>query len=306
MNSISEGTRRGLIDELRLTNVDWSGRLGEADFLGRVFDLSGLPSRDYRYADMLGDIRQHRERNSDWPDDWFYDDSRLNLLRCPDDLLLRVLCEMVHPIVRSDQRDAEQLVRLFNRHLDSDGYEIAPGTTILGRTVFVAKLRSHSPEVISTEVRRVADILSSEQVFAQITRMETSIQSDPALAIGSAKEFVETLCKGILTNKGETLLGSETLPQLVKRVRRVLGLEVDGTTADTIRRTLSALASLTQGIAELRGQLGSGHGHHPSASQPTPSVARLAVGTATTLGVFLFDQYQQSLAPTQGKGGNET
>lgn len=295
-NAITEVTRRGLFDELRIANVNWSGRLGESDFLGRLFDLTALPSRDNRYSDMAGDIFQHRERNWDWQDDWVFDDSRLNLLRCDDEVLLRFLCEMVHPIVRSDEAEATQLVEMFNRHLGVDGFEIVQRTTISGKPIFAARARGQSPPAITGEVRRIADALSSDQIFAQITRMETSVATDPALAIGSAKEFVETLCKGILTAKGEALAGNETLPQLVKRVRGVLGLEIDGATADTIKRTLSALATLTQGIAELRGQLGSGHGHHPSANRPDPSVARLAVGTATTLGVFLFDQYQESLA----------
>jgi len=298
MNAISEVTRRGLFDELRMTQVNWSGRLGESDFLGRVFDLTSLPSRDHRYSDMAGDIFQHRERNLDWPDDWVFDDSRLNLLRCDDEVLLRFLCEIIHPIVRSDEKQAQQLVETFNRHLAVDGFEIVPRTMISGRAVYAARARGNTPAAITSDVRRVANALSSDQVFAQITRIETSITADPALAIGSAKEFVETLCKGILTAKGEVLLGSETLPQLVKRVRTVLGLELDGATGDTVKRMLSALATLTQGVAELRGQLGSGHGHHPSTAQPSPTVARLAVGAATTLGVFLFDLYEND--PSRG------
>lgn len=89
------------------------------------------------------------------------------------------------------------------------------------------------------------------------------------------------------------LNGGETLPQLVKRTRGVLDLDTDAQTGDTVKRTLSALATITQGIAELRGQLGSGHGHHPSAPRPSPIVARLAVGSAITLGVFLYDVFRQ-------------
>lgn len=295
-NAVSEVTRRGLFDEMRLANVPWSGRLGESDFLGRVFDLTALPSRDHRYPDMAGDIFQHRERNYDWPEDWVFDDSRLNLLRGEDEVLLRFLCEMVHPIVRPEATEAQELVHMFNRHLAIDGFEITERTKISGKAIYAARERGVAPPPITDDVRRVANILSSDQIFAQITRMETSISADPALAIGSAKEFVETLCKGIITAYGETLLGGESLPQLVKRVRGLLDLEVGGGATDTVKRTLSGLATMTQGIAELRGQLGSGHGHHPAAGKPDPSVARLAVGTATTLGVFLFDQYQEALA----------
>lgn len=293
LNTITEVTRRGLFDELRLAAVNWAGRLGEADFVGRIFDLTLLPSQDHRVSGMASDIHMHRERFIDWPDDWVFDDARLNLLRAPDERFLRFLCEMVHPIVRPDAAEAMSLVGLFNRHLVADGFEIAPTTYVSGKPIYAGRPRFQSPQVMTVEGRRIADALASDQVAAQITRMEASIESDPALAIGSAKEFIETLCKGILVEKGEVLSGGETLPQLVKRTRSVLGLDTDAQASDTIKRTLSGLAAITQGVAELRGQLGSGHGHHPDAQRPTPIVARLAVGAAITLGVFLYDLFRQ-------------
>jgi hypothetical protein len=39
--------------------VNWSGRLGESDFLSRIFDLKNLPSYDHRQKNMAGDM--HRE-----------------------------------------------------------------------------------------------------------------------------------------------------------------------------------------------------------------------------------------------------
>ena len=293
-NAISEVSRRNLFDELRLSGVSWCGRLGEADFLGRVFDLGSLPSRDHRYADMAGDVVQHRERNHDWPEDWIFDDSRLNLLRGDDATLLRFLCEMVHPIVRDAGPDVDGLIATINRHLAADGFEIAPRSFVSGKAIYAGRKSIGAPAVVTARAKGLVDSLASDQVSAQITRMETSIEADPALAIGSAKEFVESLCKGILVSTGATLSGSETLPQLVKQVRGVLKLDTEGQTGDTLKRTLSALSGLTQGIAELRGQLGSGHGHHPSVATPDPSVARLAVGAATTLGVFLYEAFRNS------------
>jgi len=122
--------------------------------------------------------------------------------------------------------------------------------------------------------------------------METSAVSDPPLAIGTAKEFVETICKGILSERGIPLSGSEDIPKLVRMTREAIGLSVPTKTADTLHKTLSALATLTQGIAELRGQLGSGHGPHPKAPQAPPEVAWLEVRSAIALGVFLYETHR--------------
>jgi hypothetical protein len=64
-NQISELPRRDIFDALRLENVQWAGRLGETDFLSRVFDLTKLPSEDYRASNMLGDVSLHRENFHD-------------------------------------------------------------------------------------------------------------------------------------------------------------------------------------------------------------------------------------------------
>src|SRR4051794_23317281 len=109
MNKISEITRRDIFDHLSIRNLNWNGRLSESDFLTRVFELEALPSNDYRYSSMLGDIMMHREHFLDWGDNWIFDDSRLNLLRGPDETFLRLLCEMIHPIVRPNEVEVDEL-----------------------------------------------------------------------------------------------------------------------------------------------------------------------------------------------------
>jgi hypothetical protein len=292
-NAISEVTRRNLFDELRLERVDWSGRLSERDFLARLYDLNSMPSHDHRVSNMAADIAQHRERNDDWDGpDWVYNDSRLDLLRCADEGFLNFLCQIIHPIVRSDEKDVQRVAKIFNRHLAADGFEIVPQTYVSGRPIFVARARLHPIGYGTTPAKKIADDLSSEHITAQINRMESSAVSDPALAIGTAKEFVETVCKGILAERGVTLSGSEDIPKLVGMTREAINLTVQKRTDETLRKTLSSLATLTHGIAELRGQLGSGHGPHPKAPKPTPEVAWLAVRSAIALGVFLYETHR--------------
>lgn len=122
--------------------------------------------------------------------------------------------------------------------------------------------------------------------------MQDSIDKDPALAIGSAKEFVESLCKGILSTRKVPMTGNETLPSLVTMAREALGLRVNPKTDTTLKSALGALGTLTNSIAELRGQLGTGHGGTPDTAQPPVAVARLAVSVATALGVFLWEMHR--------------
>ena len=135
--TISEITRRNIFDALRLDNVQWAGRLSETEFLARLYNLDSIPSTDHRFHDVAGDIAQHRVSNpDDWPDDWVFTDSRFDLADGPDDLFLRFLCEMVHPLVRQDEQAVQSLVPMFNTHLAADGWEIVKCKEISNKPVF--------------------------------------------------------------------------------------------------------------------------------------------------------------------------
>ena len=88
--------------------------LDEVDFLGRLYDLDALPSTDTRFRAARGDIFQHRVANPfDWPDDWIFSDPRFGLAES-DDRLVRFLAEMLHPAVRTDLAEVEELRAFLN------------------------------------------------------------------------------------------------------------------------------------------------------------------------------------------------
>lgn len=198
---ISEVTRRAIFDHLQVARISWSGRMEEADFLQRIYDLRQIPSTDNRpafRANAALDIWQHRVNNSDWDDYWVFTDSRFNLLWGSDELFLRFLAEMIHPVVRPDQADVDRVAGLVNAELRRDGFELVATSHISGRPVFSARRVEEHAEGEVFAAREIGAQLSSEYVSAQISRMELGVQSDASLAIGTAKEFVETIAKLVL------------------------------------------------------------------------------------------------------------
>ena len=72
-----------------------------------------------------------------------------------------------------------------------------------------------------------------------------------------------------------------------------------------IRRMLSNLNQVSQGIAELRNLYGTGHGRDGRFIGLKPRHAKLAVGAAATLGTFLLETHlertaEDSVARTTG------
>jgi hypothetical protein len=116
---ISDITRRDLREVL--AKIKWWGRLGEPEFLQRLYALDDLPSLDPRYKTAEQDIYQHRINNEDWPNDWVFTDDRFGMGNGEDEELLRFLTEMLHPAVRHE-REAEEIIERLNPLLRADGY----------------------------------------------------------------------------------------------------------------------------------------------------------------------------------------
>lgn len=295
---ISEITRRDIFECLRSEN--WHGRLEETEFLSRIFDLKALPSNDARFRNAAGDIWQHRVNNpGDWDDDWIFKDRRFQLEDGDDELLLRFLCETIHPVVRPQIVDCIRLCQLYNDLLKHDGYEIVETTGISGRPLFAGRYIGLHPAPAVQSARDCLVEADESYVARQITRMESAISTDPALAIGTAKELVETCCRTILASRSVTTDKSIDLPQLVKLTSKELQLTPNdipdsAKAAETIKRLLSNLASITQGVAELRNQYGTGHGRDARSSKGLKSRhAKLAVGAASTLAVFIMETHRE-------------
>ena len=63
--------------------------------------------------------------------------------------------------------------------------------------------------------------------------------------------------------------------------------------ADVIKRLLSNLGMIGNGLAELRGLYGTGHGKHGTATGLGARHAKLTVGAAATLTLFLFETHER-------------
>jgi AbiJ N-terminal domain 3/Abortive infection C-terminus len=294
---ISEATRRDLIDYLLLEKVHWAGRLEEPDFLARIFDVNALPSKDHRFTNAYRDIWQHRVNNpSDWEDDWVFYDSRFDLLHADDDQFLTFLCETLHPVVRSDPEEVERLRQTYNHFLREDAYELVERARMSGRPVFAAR----QAEQDLTSVKSLKGSLPEgglSYIARQITRMESAIDADPDLAIGTAKELVETVCRTILAERKLEAPQALDLAQLVKLTAKELKLTPDNiadedAAADSLRRLLGSLGTITQSLAEIRNKFGTGHGKTADSRGLESRHAKLAVGAASTLALFLQETHQ--------------
>ena len=201
----------------------------------------------------------------------------------PDHVVGRVLASLIEHHVTEDKR---------NQELRRNCSEI------------VARLQaSGGPEL--DHLVDIAPVPDMTQLRAQIERIRQAVSNDPSLAIGSAKELVETVCKTLLNEMSVESPAKPDVPALVRTTARALRLLPEDVPEasrgrDISRRILQNLASIGSGLAELRNLYGTGHGKSGRTRGLSPRHARLAVGAMATLAIFLFETYEARRTETAG------
>ncbi|MCC2321272.1 abortive infection family protein [Cellulomonas xiejunii] len=144
------------------------------------------------------------------------------------------------------------------------------------------------------ELDAAARALGLDDVTVYAVRIRRDLHSDPAAAIGSSKELLETVLKAILGLHGNGPETNVDLPQLIKRVNVELGLDAAGEKgkdagAEQRRRLFGALSGIVVATAELR-NLGFGTGHG-GVQRPELDVAtaRLVISSAVSLATFYIE-----------------
>ncbi len=295
--TITEITRQAIFDELIAGQIACSGRLPAPTFLARMYDLDKLPSHDDRFDNMKEDIWQHPDSNVVWDADRFLSDTRLDLMCGSDEAFLWFLCEMVHPAVRPDAKEARALVTTFNEHLLVDGWHLVKGRPISGRPTFVARRRA-SGAVALPEPVYATDVLSDEYVRELAGKCDSRLASDD---LDGAVTVARTLLEAILSELEIRLASAKgnykgDLPKQFKQVTRLLRMDEQRSDLDDrFKDVIRGLVMVANGLAPLRNKMSDGHARE---RKPAPHHARVVVNAAKTVSAFLVESYAYQI----GKG----
>ena len=160
------------------------------------------------------------------------------------------------------------------RILREDGFDVDEdtGTVRMGRTAPGARLTVHAlnalpdPQSIQDHLRRLGD----------------SVDTDPRLAVSTAKALIESTAKCVLTARGQSYTRAAKVPALVNAAQESLGLAPKSVSDEdrALRQALQSLVTLTQSVTELRNSVGIDHGAEEVPRWVRPRHARLVVGAA--------------------------
>lgn len=291
-NKITSVTRQHIADQMQLDKLWYHGRLNEPNFLARIFDLKSMQSKDNRYDNAYDDIHQHMVNNTDWDYDWVYTDPRINLLHCEDEIYLKFLSETLHPLVRASEEELNKLLEIYNKNLAADSFEIIQTNEISGRPIFSGTQKVIGQAHFAAKKAEIKKYLNTAYVNSKINIMNNAVNNDTDVAIGTAKELLETACKSILKQKGITPDPNWALPKLIKETSNSLDFkpkEADdpNKAEQSIKQVLGGISSIVQGVTELRNAYGTGHGKDADFKGLETKYAKLLVGVVSEI-VIIF------------------
>ncbi len=128
---------------------------------------------------------------------------------------------------------------------------------------------------------------NDDYLRTQLNQMYSTIESNPADAIGKAKSLIESCFKTILDSHNEKYDKTESISSLNKKVNNILKLKSEN---KQIKKVISHVAGLSSSLGELRNNYSADHGRPIRKFKPPSRIeARLAVDISVTLVRFYWE-----------------
>lgn len=136
---------------------------------------------------------------------------------------------------------------------------------------------------------RAGDLAALQTEF---DRSAENLETDPAASITASCAIVEALCKVYIEDEHLELPADQTIKPLWKVVQKHLGLDPASLEDDDLKRILTGLASIVDGLGAFRTHAGSAHGRGRKSYRVAPRHARLTVHAAHSLTIFALETWQ--------------
>ncbi|EOE5048922.1 abortive infection family protein [Salmonella enterica] len=130
-------------------------------------------------------------------------------------------------------------------------------------------------------------------VEMEFARALENLHTDPREAVSAACNILESTFKIFIADENLPIPAKQDLQGLWKTVREHLGLDTKTVEDEDLKRILSGLYSLTDGIGSLRTHASSAHGAGRKIYNLKPRHARLAINAAHTLTMFILESWDE-------------
>jgi Abortive infection C-terminus len=131
-------------------------------------------------------------------------------------------------------------------------------------------------------------------VQEELDRALATVERDPPAAVTAACAIIESLFKVYIDGNRLKMPGDQSIRPLWKVVQEHLGLGPRSVVTDDLKQILGGLATVVNGVGDLRTHAGSAHGRGSQSFTVEPRHARLAVHAAHTVVTFILESWAPS------------
>lgn len=147
--------------------------------------------------------------------------------------------------------------------------------------------------IASLSLKEAIQKRNTPAVEMEFSRALENLHTDPREAVSAACNILESTFKIFIADENLQTPAKQDLQGLWKTVREHLGLDTKAVEDEDLKRILSGLYSLTDGIGSLRTHASSAHGAGRKIYNLKPRHARLAINAAHTLTMFILESWDE-------------
>ena len=162
-----------------------------------------------------------------------------------------------------------------------------------GMTPIIDHLEGKNKAPVDLAASEVLKSFDSDGVHFVWNKALERRHSDPEGAITSARTLLETVCKRVLDESGESYDDKDDLPALYRAAAMTLNIAPSQHTEEAFKRILGGATNVVEGLGSLRNKIGDAHGQGKAAVRPMARHAHLAVNLAGAMATFLVETWQE-------------
>lgn len=146
----------------------------------------------------------------------------------------------------------------------------------------------------SGATKTLEEILKSKDIGAielEFHRAMENANTDPPTSLTAACAIIESICKVYIEEKALSAPRDASIKPLWATVANDLGFDPSKLEDNDLKKILTGLSSIVDGVGALRTHAGSAHGRASLRYKIQPRHARLAIHASHTLAVFILESW---------------
>lgn len=168
--------------------------------------------------------------------------------------------------------------------------------SILSRCNLTYMSGGHVSDGTSAPSRSLAELIKGRDIPAidtEFNRALSNVDSEPREAVSAACNILESIFKTYISDEHLDMPKKQDLKNVWKIVRADLGFDPSLVQDDDLKKVLSGILSVVDGIGAFRTHASSAHGAGRKLYNLRPRHARLAIHSAHTLALFVLETWDE-------------